>query len=935
MNRKGIFCSLLAVCLLLAMTLGSILPGRSALAQAPEPARPAAPIEFVTTLVKDLSPYSQDGFPNDVDEPAYAFVWKDGNAYLSADDGYDFRRELWKSDGSHDGTTLVKDINYQFWSDPKNFGDGGTAFYFSADDETHGFEPWMSDGTPGGTKMLMDLYSGVGSSDPDGFTLVGSQVFFSAYDETNGRELWKTDGTASGTHLVMDIRQGEGDSNPRSLIAFNGKLVFLANDGAFGEELWISDGVTIERLTDIYAGFNGSQISQMTVIGSQLFFVAQSASDKNGLYVSDGTPEGTREIHINAFVNSDPRNLTVFNGKLYFQAYKDYVGRELLVTDGTDPGTMLVKDLTPGEGSGGFPLDSNPNFLEVMGDSLYFFASIEGYPSLWQSEGSQEGTLKVTDLDCSAGCYAPRDLSAAGSQLFFIFGDWANGQALWRSDGTEQGTRLVKDIDPGNETDSAPIDTLLDLDGELFFRANDGVHGLEPWISDGTTDGTQIVRDIGQTGSGQPRNFVDFKGNLAFAAYKDSEAGLQELWTTAGTITSTTPISLSGVAPVAPYSLDLSESSLASVGGNLFFAGNGDGDYPSQLWVTDGTPGGNHLVKDLGNGIDWLTPLEDAVYFTAQDEEGIPMLWKGDGSETGAAPVSGMTGGAWYSELRYLFPAGDKLYYSYETVDNGEELWVTDGSSARMVRDLNTLDSSYPRCFSQMPDGSVIFSAIYRDNGMDFGFQVWRTDGTALGTTPLTLKAFQENTYPCDFHYWQDRVYFFAVDDTTGAGLFSLKLDGSELTYVVQIDGADLQTFNGKLYFLACSDDECGLYSSNGTGQGTQRIVKLYDAPEEQVRMNYPPDLLTVWGGRLFFTVYDGTHGRELWSSDGTAGGTGLVRDLNPGLASSGIESLTPLGDRLLFAAYDGDHGQELWSLAIQEAPGSSTYLYLPISIKE
>ena len=43
------------------------------------------------------------------------------------------------------------------------------------------------------------------------------------------------------------------------------------------------------------------------------------------------------------------------------------------------------------------------------------------------------------------------------------------------------------------------------------------------------------------------------------------------------------------------------------------------------------------------------------------------------------------------------------------------------------------------------------------------------------------------------------------------------------------------------------------------------------------------PSSLTGVGGTLFFTADDGTHGRELWKSDGTEAGTVLVKDIDPG----------------------------------------------------
>ena len=51
----------------------------------------------------------------------------------------------------------------------------------------------------------------------------------------------------------------------------------------------------------------------------------------------------------------------------------------------------------------------------------------------------------------------------------------------------------------------------------------------------------------------------------------------------------------------------------------------------------------------------------------------------------------------------------------------------------------------------------------------------------------------------------------------------------------------------------------------------------------------FAPDWLTNVGGTLFFSANDGTHGDELWKSDGTEAGTVMVKDINPASYSSAL----------------------------------------------
>lgn len=126
-----------------------------------------------------------------------------------SDDDYGF--ELWKSNGTTNGTLMLKDINPSGSSHPEFMTSASCNFYFKADNGTKGYEPWISDGTESGTKLLKDIAPGSASSNPFGFVVSGNTVFFWADDGIHGLEVWKTDGTTSGTTLTKDVFQGAGN----------------------------------------------------------------------------------------------------------------------------------------------------------------------------------------------------------------------------------------------------------------------------------------------------------------------------------------------------------------------------------------------------------------------------------------------------------------------------------------------------------------------------------------------------------------------------------------------------------------------------------------------------------------------------------------------------------------------------------------------------
>jgi ELWxxDGT repeat protein len=126
------------------------------------------------------------------------------------------------------------------------------------------------------------------------------------------------------------------------------------------------------------------------------------------------------------------------------------------------------------------------------------------------------------------------------------------------------------------------------------------------------------------------------------------------------------------------------------------------------------------------------------------------------------------------------------------------------------------------------------------------------------------------------------------------------------------------------LYFTATSD-EAGteLWKSDGTAAGTVLVKDINSGTFLYGSLPYPsssdPSGLVNVGGTLYFTANDGTNGRELWKSNGTAAGTVLVKDLNSGADGAFSDEygskheLVNIGGTLYFSADNGVIGKELW----------------------
>jgi ELWxxDGT repeat protein len=446
------------------------------------------------TLLSGLPQMLLDINPGSAASGASSFTACGSLTFFVANDGA-HGNELWKTDGTTSGTTMVSDINPgSGCSSPTSLTNVNGTLYFAANDGTHGTELWKSDGTAAGTVLVSDINPGSANAAPAGLTNVNGTLFFSANDGTHGNELWKSDGTTAGTVMVSDINSGSSSSSPANLTNVNGMLLFSANDGSHGTELWKSDGTTAGTVmvSDINPGSSSSFVgsSFFTNVNGTLSFVANDGTHGIELWKSDGTSAGTVMVSdINpGSATSSPGFLTNVNGTLFFRAVDASHGVELWKSDGTSAGTVMVADINAG-GAG-----SSPSDLIALNSNLLFYANdgTHGW-ELWTSDGTSVGTQLIKDINpgsgnsCPtytsgllAGLPAPNYAANVNGIVYFEATDGSSGLELWQTDGTAAGTKRVMDINPGS-ADSAPTG-MTNVNGTLYFAANDGVHGVEPWI---------------------------------------------------------------------------------------------------------------------------------------------------------------------------------------------------------------------------------------------------------------------------------------------------------------------------------------------------------------------------------------------------------------------------------------------------------------------
>lgn len=899
----------------------------------------------VPQLVRDINVKTG---PSD---PSRPFVFNGSMYFFARTPAYG--RELWRSDGTAAGTVMLKDLvsddNEGTTSGTENYPFAPAAindhFYFIAHAPNFQIGLWKSNGTADGTVLVKTF--------PNSMSLAFLTAFQDRLFFTLSGKLWRSDGTEAGTQPIDEIA-----SVPTygSLIVFKNAFYFAGISAVDKATYGAENNMELYRIMDAHTspelmkdinptqnGNNpGSNPENFLATGSTLFFTAYQSGSGSEIWATDGTSAGTHLVKDMVPVNDFSKEVvlgTTWNGKLYF-FFDTYQDRELWSSDGTEAGTQLVSVI----GTGLYYHSSEGNWISSalpLGSYLYFVMEdpVRGI-ELWRTNGTGTGTQFFMDINTQpvdsthhAGSSEVTFLVAANGLLYMSARDrnydpndtsYSSGnRELWVTDVTLGNTRMVKDILPGKGS-SNPTGAVA-FQNKVFLSADDGLHGVELWETDGSAAGTNLLKDINAPTLDSNIQIIGegiYNGEpTLFFGADDSIHGM-ELWHTTHQgqsaslfidLNGTEKSSLYLFPPLSPVilkdrvifvgcdsaaqrlpgnstnckiysSAGTQESTFALTGsgaenylflskvepGTVYFALQNSSNV--ELWKTDGTVVGTQLVRGFDPGLDLNSPpvlLNNSVYFLTVDP-GKVQLWRTNGTLSGTVPIHTITNVSQYQFFNLVVVNG-LLFFRLQT-NSSASLYQTDGTAEGTVEVRPGFSDPMAEC-----GGRLYFASI---STQDYQRYLYATNGKAGGVEQL-LNIYENGMDPNEFVITPlgDSCYFLAHSIANGRSI----------------------------------------WQTNGTASGTHKIASL------AYGLVYS---LVSSGRRLFFPGIDiNTNQVELWASDGTAMGTQQFADIYPGVNSSTPQQLTVADHKLFFVAQDGTHGRELW---VYTPDGSAYSIFLP-----
>jgi ELWxxDGT repeat protein len=623
--------------------------------------------------------------------------------------------EPWKTDGTASGTVPIADlIAGTAGSTPAEFAPCGNRVIFSATTQPTGNELFISDGTSAGTMLLKDIVPGTAPSSPRYMTPIGARAifvdasqtllctdsstqgtistgykatttvfnpfivqddvaYFFGTDAKGNAGLIVTDGTLAGTRLAVPGLL-QRTINPAGSLAL---LKSLAQPRAVGflQQLYVepvaanlaTGSTTLLRTSDLDSDPN---CSLLTLAGDAVYFALSTPRSGREPWISRGEPESTQLLAElgdgSGALSSRPRALHPYAGKMAFVADSNNSYETVFITDGYPSTTFALKKNAPRADSGLFTLQGQLCFIAPSSDNTH--------GAVWASTDQPGSAYPLLGDDDDLDYLEPRYAFGSGVILSAYYGVGYVG--ILYTDGTPQNTRSLVISNTNYE-----FGNFRTAHGLAYFAANTTTNGgSELWVCDGPT--ARMVRDTDLIGPGaQPASMTALGPYVLYAAR--SPNGDRELWRTDGTPEYTQPfIDIHPTASSNPRALE-------RVGSSIVFVADDPASLLPRFFVTDGTAAGTHVVPGnylpLASNAGNLAPVvfNGRYYAIARTSTGRAAVWSSDGTVAGTLHFFGAAIEGFEALALHATPT--RLFIRATTPDRGEELWISDGTSAGTV----------------------------------------------------------------------------------------------------------------------------------------------------------------------------------------------------------------------------------------------------------
>jgi len=839
-----------------------------------------------------------------------------------------------QSAGYHDATSLGSVLNVV----------NGYA-YFTADDGVHGRELWRSNGTAQGTEMVADIYEGEKSSDPQNLAVCNNKIFFTANATQSGFGLWVTDGTAGRTTRLFSSNEILSNLTPLDTL-----LYF-----SFANKLYKTNG-TIEgtQLAYDFTSSGGGAINWMTNIHGRLFFQVYNRTGQGGfgpfLWTSDGTAAGTFKVSADVifpeYITEGPGNTFYFAGSTSSndkrKLWRGNISTRISVipVPGTEDITLADFSMivclnnalyfignAPGSEKLFYRYDLNgnsgPELLKTLttaygnsqgklypaGNRIYIYtgsfqADLSYQSQLWCSDGTAENTIQLKSN------FTAWNFSNIDGRLFLTAKDSIHGEEPWISDGTVDGTVLFKDIQPGTASSSGGTNAgFTKVGSQVLFSAFNN-KGIELWASDGTAGGTHLLKDINETttSSGYVLLLNSYRNKSIFVG-SESDEYIQRLWVSDGTTAGTSLVK--DFLPLESYNY----YTLPVRHDSIFTFGSMSSSENKGLYAIDVNNLKPRLIKDFSaskEGMEWMGCDGGYVYFFSYLQNTYTWTaWRSDGTDKGTISLASGNdqGNHSYGPNRMPLVAGNMCYF-FKTEAGNNQLWRSDGTVAGTYKLSGTaiLPSAAATEYLTVYNGKIFLTAYTPQDGQ----RIWVSDGTIEGTQPLP----GDYNNPSNLTVAGGRLFFSADTKSGYPAIWSTdgSVSGAKIVKSAQLNSYTsyplLTRVGGKLFFFSNSTDGNELWQTDGIAGNTMLIKNLTpgnNAPIYPYNSTYNRQVAFI-GNKLFFSIQN-----QLWASDGTDTGTHIIDDA-VFKDFSGFSQITAVDNKLWFNSSTYKFGSELYA---------------------